>query len=70
MNDEEIINLYWSRQENAILETDKKYGKYCNTIILQNIEEAIFEYNGYKFYISTHQVAEDDFINIIKSILN
>lgn len=43
MSDEEIINLYWSRQENAISETDKKYGNYCNTIslnILQNIEEA------------------------------
>lgn len=43
MEDEEIINLYWSRQENAISETDKKYGKYCNSIsfnILQNNEEA------------------------------
>ena len=39
MSDEEIINLYWSRQENAILETDKKYGKYCNTIILQNLKK-------------------------------
>lgn len=43
MEDEEIINLYWNRQEKAISETDKKYGKYCNTIsfnILQNREEA------------------------------
>lgn len=43
MSDEEIINLYWERQEKAISETDKKYGKYCNAIsfnILQNIEEA------------------------------
>ncbi len=43
MNDEEIINLYWERQERAIYETEKKYGKYCNTItfnILQNNEEA------------------------------
>lgn len=43
MRDEEIINLYWERQEKAIYETDKKYGKYCNTIsfnILQNSEEA------------------------------
>lgn len=42
MNDEEIINLYWTRQENAIYETDKKYGKYCNKIsfnILQNKED-------------------------------
>ena len=43
MRDEEIINLYWEREEKAIYETDKKYGKYCNTIsfnILQNSEEA------------------------------
>ncbi|MCI8309349.1 MAG: sigma-70 family RNA polymerase sigma factor [Clostridia bacterium] len=43
MNDEEILDLYWTRQEKAIYETDKKYGKYCNTIsfnILQNNEEA------------------------------
>ena len=43
MEDEEIINLYWNRQEKAIYETDKKYGRYCNTIsfnILQNSEEA------------------------------
>lgn len=43
MRDEEIINLYWERQEKAIYETDKKYGRYCNTIsfnILQNSEEA------------------------------
>lgn len=43
MEDEEIINLYWNRQEKAISETDKKYGKYCSTIsfnILQNREDA------------------------------
>lgn len=43
MEDEEIINLYWARQENAISETDKKYGKYCTAIsfnILRNNEEA------------------------------
>ena len=43
MEDEEIINLYWKRQEKAIYETDKKYGRYCNKIsfnILQNEEES------------------------------
>ena len=30
--DEEIIDLYWARQERAIRETDKKYGKYLYTI--------------------------------------
>ena len=30
MEDNEIIELYWKRDEVAILETDKKYGKYCS----------------------------------------
>ena len=29
MNDEMIIELFWNRSENAISETDKKYGAYC-----------------------------------------
>ena len=43
MEDSEIIELYWTRNENAIVETDKKYGKYCSTIaynILQNQEDS------------------------------
>ena len=32
MEDEKIITLYWERDENAICETDLKYGKYCYTI--------------------------------------
>lgn len=43
MEDEEIIDLYWSRQESAIYETNKKYGNYCNTIsfnILQSKEDS------------------------------
>ena len=32
MNDEEIINLYFSRNQNAIVETDVKYGSYCREI--------------------------------------
>lgn len=32
MNDEDIINLYFSRNQNAILETDAKYGNYCRQI--------------------------------------
>ena len=32
MEDEKIITLYWERDENAIRETDLKYGKYCYTI--------------------------------------
>lgn len=32
MNDESIIKLYWNREETAIEETDKKYGKLCKRI--------------------------------------
>ena len=29
MDDKQIVELYWARQEDAISETDKKYGRYC-----------------------------------------
>ena len=32
MDDNIIIELYWQRKDNAIEETDKKYGSYCFTI--------------------------------------
>ena len=32
LSDEKIIELYFDREENAISETDKKYGKYLYTI--------------------------------------
>lgn len=43
MDDELIVQLYWNRSENAIRETDRKYGSYCKSIaynILQNVEDA------------------------------
>ena len=32
LEDDEIVTLYWERDEKAIEETDKKYGKYLYTI--------------------------------------
>lgn len=32
MRDEEIIDLYWARKEQAIEETQKSYGNYCYSI--------------------------------------
>ena len=32
MQDDRIIQLYWERSQDAIRETDQKYGKYCHTI--------------------------------------
>ena len=43
MDDQKIIDLYWSRSETAITETAQKYGKYCYSIaynILTNNEDA------------------------------
>ena len=32
MEDEKIGGLYWERNENAIRETERKYGKYCYAV--------------------------------------
>ena len=43
MEDCEIIALFWSREERAIEETDRKYGRYCWTIahnILRSREDS------------------------------
>lgn len=43
MDDEKIVELYWSRSESAISETAAKYGNYCYSIaynILINNEDA------------------------------
>ena len=32
MEDFEIVEMYWDRNENAITQTDRKYGKYCRKI--------------------------------------
>ncbi|MCR5249895.1 MAG: sigma-70 family RNA polymerase sigma factor [Lachnospiraceae bacterium] len=43
MNDEQIVRLYWERDEQAIRESSTKYGAYCSAIagrILDNSEDA------------------------------
>ena len=43
MEDSKIIELYWERSEQAIMESTKKYGKHCNSIayrILNNRQDA------------------------------
>ena len=39
LSDEEIIELYWKREERAIDATDKKYGKYLYTIAYNIIHD-------------------------------
>ena len=43
MDDSRILEMYWSRSEQAIAETQKKYGRYCHSIaynILSSDEDA------------------------------
>ena len=43
MEDTKIIDLYFARNEQALLETDQKYGRYCFTLansILSNSEDS------------------------------
>ncbi len=43
MEDEQILKLYWDRDERAITETRTKYGSYCFTVannILENTQDA------------------------------
>jgi len=43
MDDKQIVDLYWARREDAISETDKKYGRYCFCVannILESDEDS------------------------------
>ena len=43
MEDTAIVELYWTRDQRAIVESDRKYGGYCGTMarnILKNIQDA------------------------------
>ncbi|WP_434311730.1 RNA polymerase sigma factor [Hominifimenecus sp. rT4P-3] len=43
MEDDQIVKLYWMREENAIQETNAKYGAYCFSIanhILSNVQDS------------------------------
>ena len=38
MNDQDIITLYFDRDERAIVETDKKYGKLCMQVSMNVLD--------------------------------
>ena len=40
MQDNEIIELYWSRDEAAISRTQEKYGSYCYTVAMRVLKRA------------------------------
>ena len=40
MEDQQIVDLYWERDERAIAESDAKYGRYCTQIALNILDNA------------------------------
>lgn len=70
MEDNQIIELYWNRSENAISETDKKYSEYCSYIannILQNKEDSIECLND--VYLNTWNTIPPKRPNVLKLFL-
>ena len=70
MKDYKIIELYWNRSENAISETDKKYGSYCGYIannILQNREDSLECLND--VYLNTWNTIPPKRPNVLKLFL-
>lgn len=41
LSDQEIVSLYWQREERAIRETDQKYGKYLYTIAYNILRDVL-----------------------------
>ena len=42
MEDFQIVDLFWAREEQALVETEQKYGPYCRTVswnILRNLQD-------------------------------
>lgn len=39
MEDQQIIELFWQRSEEAIAQTAKKYGRYCHTIAYNILQD-------------------------------
>jgi len=70
MEDEKIIELYFSRNEQAVTETDKKYGAYCFTLassILNNREDA--EETVSDTYLKTWHAIPPKKPNVLKMFL-
>ena len=39
MEDDAIVELYWQRSEEAIVQTDRKYGRYCRSIAYNILQD-------------------------------
>ena len=58
MDDKMIIDLYWKRDQSAIVETQNKYGKYCFSI----------SYNILKNYTDAEECVNDTYLRVWNSI--
>ncbi|MBO5305463.1 MAG: sigma-70 family RNA polymerase sigma factor [Clostridia bacterium] len=68
MEDRQIVDLYWARSEDAITETEKKYGRYCHYIayqILVSDEDAKEVVND--TYLKTWNTVPPEYPNPLKS---
>lgn len=70
MEDSQIIALYWQREENAILETQSKYGKFLHKIafsVLNSVEDSEEAVND--TYLRTWKAIPSDRPEIFPSYL-
>ena len=58
MEDKKIIELYFARNEQAIAETDRKYGAYCRAIAYRILEDRL----------DSEEVANDTYLRLWNSI--
>ena len=58
MEDKQIIELYFARNESAIDETDKKYGAYCRAVAYRILEDRL----------DSEEVANDTYLRLWNSI--
>lgn len=58
MQDEQIIELYFARSEQAIAETSGKYGGYCNSIALNILHDQS----------SSEEVVNDSYLKVWNSV--
>ena len=58
MEDKRIIELYFARNEQAIAETDRKYGSYCRAIAYRILEDRL----------DSEEVANDTYLRLWNTI--
>ena len=58
MEDTNILDLFWKRDEQAIMQTDQKYGKYCRYIAYQILTDDF----------TTEEVVNDTYLNVWNSV--